>query len=167
MGRGDHLYSQIVWLEVNMVSENNTQRNSASEDCRKHLEFIQATIERMSKASTQIKAWLLPIVTASYAYAVVNDSWKVAVLGMLASFPALYMDCRYLLTERDYRALYNEVALGNLAVPGYSMNPKDIGIKDKWHKRAWCALKSWAIWPFYLSIIAIGVAMALSVVFGR
>ena len=52
------------------------------EDTRKHLDFIQAIVTRMSAASSTAKAWLLPVVTAAYGYALTQNAESVALLGV-------------------------------------------------------------------------------------
>lgn len=48
------------------------------EDRRKHLDFIQAVVARMSAASSNSKAWLLPVVAATYGYALTKNAESVA-----------------------------------------------------------------------------------------
>lgn len=141
--------------------------NAKAEDRRKHLEFIQAAILRMSQASSQVKTWMLPVVTAAYAYAVINHSWGIALLGVLVTFPALFMDCRYLLTERNYRELYKKVAQPESDIPEFSMDCGTTILASGCGSRGLIVLESWSIWPFYLSIILIGLLALLFAVIGN
>lgn len=93
------------------------------EDRRKHLEFIQAIIARMSAASASAKGWLLPVVTAAYGYALTKDSWPVALLGLGASAMFAFIDAHYLEEEKKYRRLYNAVAGGEQQIPPFSLDP--------------------------------------------
>lgn len=93
------------------------------EDRRKHLEFIQAIIARMSAASANAKGWLLPVVTATYGYALTKDSWPVALLGLGASAIFAFIDAHYLDEEKKYRRLYNAVAGGEQQIPPFSLDP--------------------------------------------
>ena len=52
------------------------------EDRRKHLDFIQSVVTRMSAASSNAKAWLLPVVTAAYGYALTQRADSVALLAV-------------------------------------------------------------------------------------
>ncbi len=141
--------------------------NAKAEDRRKHLEFIQAAILRMSQASSQVKTWMLPVVTAAYAYAVINHSWEIALLGVLVTFPALFMDCRYLRTERNYRELYKKVAQPESDIPVFSMDCGAAILASGCGCRGLSVLKSWSIWPFYLSIILIGLLALFFAVIGN
>lgn len=83
-----------------------------AEDRRKHLDFIQAVVTRMSAASSTTKGWLLPVVTATYGYAVVNREMSVALLGIAAVLLFAVIDANYLNQERAFRRLYDAVAQG-------------------------------------------------------
>ena len=97
------------------------------EDRRKHLEFIQAIIARMSAASASAKGWLLPVVTAAYGYALTKDSWPVALLGLGASVMFAFIDAHYLDEEKKYRRLYNAVAESSRSLPSRSTLHKPTG----------------------------------------
>lgn len=58
--------------------------HSTDEDRRKHLDFIQAVVTRISAASTSTETWLLPVVTATPRYALTNNAECVALLGIAA-----------------------------------------------------------------------------------
>ena len=50
----------------------------------KHLEFIQAIVARMTQSSVQTKSLLLPVVVATYGYALTQKSVSVSLLGIAA-----------------------------------------------------------------------------------
>lgn len=87
-------------------------KNQDPEDKRKHLDFIQSVITRMSAASSSAKAWLLPVVTAAYGYALTQNADSVALLGLGATLLFAYLDANYLPQEKRFRALYKTVACG-------------------------------------------------------
>lgn len=121
------------------------------EDRRKHLEFIQAIIARMSAASASAKGWLLPVVTAAYGYALTKHSPSVAILGIVASVMFAFIDAHYLDEERKYRRLYNAVASGKQQIPPFSLDPSQVDqphaadLTSGWVRRflkwAWKAVK--------------------------
>ena len=55
----------------------------------KHLEFIQAIVARMAQSSVQTKSLLLPVVVATYGYALTQKSVSVSLLR--SSFLAISM----------------------------------------------------------------------------
>lgn len=76
----------------------------------KHLEFIQDVITRMNTNSFQIKGWAVTLVSALLA---IFASTKNDYFILAAIFPATIfwlLDSYYLMQERKFRGLYNDVA---------------------------------------------------------
>jgi len=92
------------------------------EDRRKHLEMVQAVVSRMAAASSTAKGWLLPVVTATYGYALVQHTAGVAALGLAAVAIFAVLDAQYLRQERAYRVLFRAVAENR--VSGYDLNAR-------------------------------------------
>ena len=146
------------------------------EDRRKHLDFIQATITRMSSASTTTKSWMMPVVTATYGYALTQHHASVAVLGVGSVVLFAYLDANYLRAEKRFRRLYEAVAEKREGVATYSLNPFDVAqgsggrFDDDWPSRIprWLnrflpgpgVWASWAIGPFYLALVSVGIFIA-------
>ena len=99
--------------------------NPDGEDKRKHLDFIQAIVTRMSAASTSAKSWLLPVVTATYGYGMTQNAWSVIMLGLGAVVLFMFLDAHYLGQEKAYRALYDAVARDK-GIPVFSLDPRDV-----------------------------------------
>lgn len=149
------------------------------EDRRKHLDFIQATITRMSAASTTTKSWLMPVVTATYGYALTQRHCTVALLGIAAVLLFGYLDANYLRQEKRFRRLYKAVAEGANEIAAFSLNPDDVPSDrpteptEEWGPNVprWinrflpgpAVWTSWSIGPFYVALIAVGTTIALSV----
>jgi len=90
-----------------------------SEEQIKHLEFIQNVITRMNANSFQIKGWTITIVAALLA---IYASTKNEYFVLVSLFPIIvfwFLDSYYLMQERKFRGLYNDVA-------GVSEDPKTI-----------------------------------------
>lgn len=147
------------------------------EDRRKHLDFIQATITRMSAASTTTKSWMLPILTATYGYALAQSARPVALLGIAAAMLFAYLDANYLRQEKRFRRLYKAVAEGSNRIAAFSLNPDDVTPEEngrsteewarwmpRWINRlipgpvVWA---SWAVGPFYAALVGLGIVIAL------
>lgn len=167
------------------------------EDKRKHLDFIQSVVTRMSAASVSAKSWLLPVVTAAYGYGMTQHAWSVVALGLGAGLLFMFLDAHYLDREKAYRALYDAVAREK-GVPLFSLDPRDAdrctqaegnarditadeveeeaggGIANPvatsprfpvlaaWTPDA-SVWKSWAIAPFYGSLILVGLILLVRV----
>ncbi len=81
-----------------------------SDEKLKHLEFIQNVITRMNTNSFQIKQWAVTLVCALLA---IFASTQNTFFVLTAIFPAVvfwFLDAYYLMQERKFRGLYNDVA---------------------------------------------------------
>lgn len=155
-----------------MIDDSSTP---TSEDLRKHLDFIQAVVTRMSSASSAAKGWLLPVVTATYGYALTKHAESVALLGLLSVALFAFLDANYLRQEQGYRALYDAVAKRARSVPLFSLAIEDAldptpdpttvwgrarARVQKWFpgRRVWC---SWSIAPFYGVLLVVGIIVVI------
>ena len=130
-----------------------------SEDRRKHLEFIQGAVGRMSSASSTAKGWLLPVVTAAYGFALTNRSVPVTLLGIAAVLVFGFLDMNYLRQERAFRALYRDAVDGK--VPPYEMDVQAYLSRRSYRRLE--VLGSWAIAGFYVPLVLVGLlVLALS-----
>lgn len=147
----------------------------APEDRRKHLDYIQAVVTRQSAASASTKGWLLPIVTATFGFALTQNSWPLAALGMVAVALFAYLDANYLRSEKQFRRLYNTVARSSRRVPMFTLDPVDAEepLRDdapatsRWKRavRAYLPERSiWASWsvaPFYIALLLLGTGVLI------
>lgn len=170
-----------------MTQPDHPEQDESGEAIRlKHLDYIQSIVARMSHSSTQAKSWLLPVVTATFGYALTQRSGTVALLGIAAILLFWYMDASYLRQERAYRRLYNAVVAGK-KIPELSLDPHDVDRKipdadgdpspedesekkPEFWKSLWEAFRgwwfldpkvwfSWSIFPFYVGFLAVGIAV--------
>ena len=131
----------------------------------------------MSAASSTTKSWLMPVITATYGYALTKCADSVAILGVAAVLLFAYLDANYLRQEQRFRRLYKVVAEGGDGIEAFSLQPDDVlfatpekSAEDwaKWMPRwinrylpgpsVWL---SWAVGPFYLALIAVGVFISI------
>lgn len=93
-----------------------------TDDQRLHLQFIQGVITRMNSNSSNMKAWMIAIVSAMLAlYA--NSSNVLYI--WIAIFPTLLFwifDTYYLRLESQYRKLYNKVISNDNTLIPFEMN---------------------------------------------
>jgi ATP adenylyltransferase len=137
---------------------------------RKHIELIQAIVTRMSSASSAAKGWLLPVVTATYGYAIVKDARSVALLGIAAVLLFAFLDANYLKHEKAYRRLYRTVVRNPQKDWQFSLDPTDaeephgqeccckrpLSFVGRWIP-GWSVWLSWAIAPFYGAFVVVGL----------
>lgn len=80
-----------------------------NDDKRKHLEFIQNVITRMSANSFMLKGWMVTLVSALFALAA-KDAQPRYVLVTYVAIPVFWLlDGFYLSQERQYHRLYDAV----------------------------------------------------------
>lgn len=81
-----------------------------NEDTRKHLDFIQSAITRISTNSFQIKGMTITVVTALITVYVATGNIIFIFLSGLPSLFFWFLDSYYLLQERKLRGIYEDVA---------------------------------------------------------
>lgn len=126
-----------------------------SEDQRKHLEFIQASIARMSSLSSTAKGWGITVSMAAFGISAAGSVPLFSVLGLVAMGFFSYLDCRYLREERLFRCLYEDARKGLVGV--YSMDRTAYLDECTWGS----VLKSWSILGFYLPSALVGAGSLL------
>lgn len=90
----------------------------------KHLEFVQAAVNRMAGNLFLLKGWSITLIAALFALAA-KDSNQAYVL--IAYFPLLIFWCLdgyFLSQERRFRALYDHVRNMNEADIDFSMDTR-------------------------------------------
>ena len=122
----------------------------------KHLEFIQATIERMAKHSFQAKAWGITTASAVSGFLIT----EVQVLPFLAFMLPIALllifgtlDAYYLYLEKGYRGLYDAV-IGNKLSRDFDMSIPNDARGYKMFVRAMFAKVNSLFWIGLVAIIA-------------
>ena len=90
----------------------------------KHLEFVQAAVNRMAGNLFHLKGWSITLIAALFALAA-KDANKSYVL--IAYFPLLIFWCLdgyFLSQERRFRALYDQVRKMNESDIDFSMDTR-------------------------------------------
>ncbi|MGE0602683.1 MAG: hypothetical protein AB7O46_02730 [Xanthobacteraceae bacterium] len=91
----------------------------------KHLEFIQATVNRLSTNSFLLKGWSIVLVSALFVLAGKEANQKFVYLAL---FPAMIfwgLDGYFLWEERLYRKLYDRVRAKSPTKIDFSMDTRD------------------------------------------
>lgn len=76
----------------------------------KHLEMIEAIVERMAKNCFQLKGWAMTLVAAVVALASQSSDKRFIILAFIPIIGFWILDAFYLQTERRYNLLYKNVA---------------------------------------------------------
>lgn len=121
----------------------------------KHLELIQAVINRLSTNSFLLKGWTVVIVTALLSFSISEGSTTLAVFTLLPLLVFWGLDGFFLWEERKYRAHYERVRIGVDQPVDFSMKASDLpDIAGSWSRSVF----SKTLVPFHgiilISIIA-------------
>ena len=95
----------------------------ANENKIKHLEFIQNVITRMNSNSFMIKGWCVTLVAALFALAAKDSEVKFAIIAYIVIPTFWVLDGFFIIREKHFRDLYNQVRLKNEEDIDYSMTP--------------------------------------------
>jgi len=119
----------------------------------KHLDFIQAAINRMAGNSFLLKGWSITLIVAIFALASGRESKVFLVL--ISLLPALMfwgLDGFFLHQERLFRALYDKVRLLSENEIDFSMDTSPfLDSVASWSE----VLRSKTLLVFHLTIVAI------------
>ena len=141
---------QIV--KIKAVKKNNSEKIA-------YLQLIQEPICRMSTMSSIFKGFSATIVAgiAMITYKDINV-WILA-LSFLPVLSFLALDLYYLMMERKFRFLYEQVRADKKAIDfslKLTKNPIEIILAKA---RVWDCLKSPSIWLFYTIMIAVPIVV--------
>lgn len=120
-----------------------------------HLNMIQSIITRMGNNSFALKGWAVGIMIAVYAFAG-NSNVKAVIVTLMPLIVFWFVDTYYLMLERKFRCLYDDVRIKDDKDIDFSMNPNDVKINlDEVKKYGFFSIFfSKSVLPFYLVCIA-------------
>jgi len=143
--------------------------DSTPEDWRTYLQLIEDAVGRMAAEANTLKAWLVPVVTAAYGYAIVAHSWVVALVGTAATCIVGFQAAHYLRQEKAFRALYKSAVAHKVAIYTLDIGRISDGQEDSDAQPAlmsplviaWPAtVFSWSVGGFFGPIAVGGVLIA-------
>lgn len=120
-----------------------------------HLGIIQNVIQRMSANSSSCKAWCVSLVAAVLVIVADKGKPEYAWIALLPTLVFASLDAYYLAMEKAFRNSYNQfvsrVHRNELTEEDlFSVNP--VGNMSKLQIESY---KSFSIWGFYISLIAL------------
>ena len=120
-----------------------------------HLNMIQSIITRMGNNSFALKGWAVGIMIAVYAFAG-SSNVKAVIVTLMPLIVFWFIDTYYLMLERKYRCLYDDVRIKDEKDIDFSMNLNDVKINlDEVKKYGFFNIFfSKSVLPFYLVCIA-------------
>lgn len=122
------------------------------ENKRKHLEFIQSVISRMSTNSFYLRGWSITLVSALFAFANKDSNFDYIMITYISTPIFWILDGYYLSQERKYRDLYDVVRLKELKEIDFDMRINLI----KKDKNSWFnCIFSMTNFIFYITLMII------------
>lgn len=131
--------------------------NPLEEQKQQYLEFIQNVITRMNTNSFQLKELTILILTACLAIYASDKAVLMILIPLIPTIVLGYLDAYYLLQEKKFRALYDDVAgitdhpLNPVKI--YKMSIEEYTSKKKSDLTMWNVIKSTTIASFYGSLV--------------
>lgn len=122
----------------------------------KHLEFIQAIINRLAGNSFWVKGWTLTLVAGLLAIATKSINTKLIVVAYIPVIFFWVLDGYFLWQERLFRSLYNEVRIKKEEQIDFSMDIKEFRNR----KNSWLGgIFSNPLFIFYAPLIGIMIVI--------
>ena len=97
-----------------------------------HLNMIQSTINRLASNSFQMKGWSVVIVSALFVLSATDSNKTFALIALFPAAIFWLLDGYFLLQERLFRHLYDEVRRKDDAAIDYSMKTDLLSSKESW-----------------------------------
>ena len=133
-------------------------KKTIEENKRHHLLMIQGIIDRMCRNSFSLKEWSIGIMIAIFAFTGKNTH-KAVIITLIPLIVFWFLDAYYLMLEKKFRALYDDVRLKDESRIDFNMNFNTIKLdmKDVKKYSFFNILLSKAIMPFYVVCIIASV----------
>lgn len=131
----------------------------------KHLDFIQAIINRMARNSFMLKGWSVILVSAVFALIATKDAKLIFIA--FAYFPVFMfwiLDGYFLWQERLFRKLYDHVRIMDESNIDFSMDTSAfVGGTNTWHK----SMYSTTLNIFYGTILFVMICVMIGLYFAN
>lgn len=97
------------------------------ENYRKHLEFAQLNIARMTASAFHYKSWMIAVVSAIFAVFAATQHTAMILVALIPSFSFWILDAFHLAAEKNFQNLYEDIRKRKLS--NFEMKPPTIRIK--------------------------------------
>lgn len=127
----------------------------------KHLEFIQASISRMSGNLFLLKGWSITLIAALFALAAKDANQAYIVVAYFPLFIFWFLDGYFLSMERRFRALYEHVRKlreedidFSMSIECYKGDPR-----NSWFS----AVRSRTLLTYYVGLALVMIVLAIAI----
>lgn len=134
-----------------MDSENEFKENSQA--VQAHLSITQSVIQRMAANSTSCKAWCITLVSAILVIVADKGKPHYALIAIIPTILFLALDTYYLSLERMFRQSYNMFIEKLYSGKVVAADLYDVSPSGHMLRTFFSSLRSFSIWPFYLTLI--------------
>ena len=126
----------------------------------KHLEIIQAVIERMAGNLFLLKGWAITLIAALFAVSAQGSNKSFFLIAYIPAIVFWGLDGYFLSHERRFRSLYDEVRKKNEDQIDFSMDIRPFAAEDR---NSWLAATfSVTLFLYYGAVIgAMAIVMVL------
>lgn len=135
------------------MAKNTTPFTEASSAVQTHLSILQGVIQRMADNSRSCKTWCITITSAVLILVARIEKPDYVLIALVPTVLFLLLDTYYLALERSFRASYNafveKLHKGDLTLSDLYIVAPTGSIPG----RCLSSLSSFAIWPFYLTLL--------------
>lgn len=134
----------------------------------KHLEMIEAIIERMAKNSFQLKGWSITLISLVSAISAQGSDKRFIILAIIPILGFWFLDSFYLQQERNYKQLYKNVAEKEESEIDFNLDTREIvGTKEEMDRLCFfrCFLSITELGFYLLLAITLCVLIAFLKVF--
>jgi hypothetical protein len=118
----------------------------------KHLEFIQNILTRMNHNSFQIKNWSVITIAAIFTISLTQKDAYILLIALMPIALFWCLDAYYLMQERKFRRLYNQVLDKDKDLKPFEMNTSAFSGGECSYRTV---LRSKTIWSFYTTMTVI------------
>lgn len=124
----------------------------------KHLEFIQASISRMSANLFLLKGWSVTLIAALFALAAKDTNQVYIIVAYFPLFIFWFLDGYFLSMERRFRSLYEHVRQLKEEDIDFSMNTEPY--KSDPRNQLIPTLFSRTLFPYYFTLALLMVLLS-------
>lgn len=124
-----------------------------SDAVQAHLSIAQSVIQRMASNSASCKGWCIALTSAILVLVADKSRPDYALIAFIPILLFLSLDAYYLALEKRFRNSYNTFIdklhrKGIESTDLYAIMPSEDATKA-----IWAALRSFSVWPFYLTLV--------------
>jgi uncharacterized membrane protein SpoIIM required for sporulation len=108
------------------------------ENKRKHLEMIQGVINRMASNQFLFKGWSITLIAAIATFSANDNNPALMSIPIVATLLFWFIDAYYLMLERAFRNLYDDVVSTDEDDIDFKMKISEKGVKfADWLRTLW------------------------------